>query len=182
MPAFAMITAFGQDRPGIVTGLSEGLYRCGRPIWLYPDPILKGISALVSSDDPALLGLIQDVLDTLEASSSVALAAPQIDRSLQVIVVDVARKNGETGHGRVVLLNPRIVDQDNRRLVREGCLRIPDYTGNLLRYGRPVVEGITPEGYIGLHTGADRLRLETLAFQHEVAPLNGTLFRDRIQH
>lgn len=136
-----------------------------RPIRLYPDPILKGISAPVSSDDPALPGLIQDMLDTLEASPGVALAAPQIDRFLQVIVVDVARKNGETGHGLVVLLNPRIVDQNDRCLIREGCLSVPDYTDNvlrydvlrydILRYGRTVVEGVTPDG---VHTDADRFR------------------------
>ncbi len=149
-----------------------------RPIRLYPDPILKERAKPVSLDDPALPGLIQDMLDTLEASPGVALAAPQIGSSLQVIVVDVARKNGETGHGLVVLLNPRIVDQDDRRLIREGCLSVPDYTGNVLRYGRTVVEGVTPEGCTRTLIASG---LEALAFQHEVDHLNGTLFLDRIQ-
>jgi peptide deformylase len=149
-----------------------------RPIRLYPDPILKERAKPVSLDDPTLPGLIQDMLDTLEASPGVALAAPQIGRLLQVIVVDVTRKNGETSHGLVVLLNPRIVDQDDRRLIREGCLSVPDYTGNVLRYGKTVVEGLTPEGRTRTLITSD---LEALAFQHEVDHLNGTLFLDRIQ-
>jgi peptide deformylase len=149
-----------------------------RPILLYPDPILKGVADPVSVDDPRLPGLIRDLLDTLEASPGVALAAPQIGRLLQVIVVDVRRKDGETGHGLVVLLNPRIVDQDDRRIIREGCLSVPDYTGNVLRYAQTVVEGLTPEGRTRtLMTSG----LEALAFQHEVDHLNGTLFLDRIQ-
>lgn len=149
-----------------------------RPILLYPDPILKGVAEPVSLDDPAVPGLIRDMLDTLEASPGVALAAPQIGSLLQVIVVDVTRKKGETGHGLVVLLNPRIVDQHDRHLIREGCLSVPDYTGNVLRYGRTVVEGVTPEGRTRTLIASG---LEALAFQHEVDHLNGTLFLDRIQ-
>jgi peptide deformylase len=123
-------------------------------------------------------GIIQDMLDTLEASPCVALAAPQIGESVRIIVVDVARKKGAPGHGLVILLNPRIVDQEDQRIIREGCLSVPDYTGNVLRYGRTVMEGTTPEGLTITLIATD---LEALAFQHELDHLNGTLFLDRIQ-
>jgi peptide deformylase len=149
-----------------------------RPILLYPDPILKQLAAPVVLDDPELKVLVQDMVDTLAASPGVALAAPQIGRLLQVIVVDVRRKKGEIGHGLVVLLNPRLVQQGQPRLIREGCLSVPDYTGNVLRYGETIVEGITPEGRnLTLVTSG----FEALAFQHEVDHLNGMLFLDRIQ-
>ena len=122
--------------------------------------------------------IIQDMLDTLAASSGVALAAPQIGESVQIIVVDVSRKKGERGHGLVVLLNPRIVDQDDQRIIREGCLSVPDYTGNVLRYGRAVVEGMTQEGRPRTIIASG---FEALAFQHEVDHLHGMLFLDRIQ-
>ncbi|HYL79789.1 MAG TPA: peptide deformylase, partial [Candidatus Acidoferrum sp.] len=80
------------------------------------------MSAPVSPADPAVAGIIQDMLDTLGASPGVALAAPQIGESVRIIVVDVARKKGERGHGLVILLNPRIVDQEDQRIIREGCL------------------------------------------------------------
>ncbi|WP_447977338.1 peptide deformylase [Candidatus Nitrospira bockiana] len=149
-----------------------------RPILLYPDPLLKQCAAPVVPGDPVVAAVIQDMLDTLQASPGVALAAPQIGSLLQIIVVDVARKKGETGHGLVILLNPRIIDQSGPRIIREGCLSVPDYTGNVLRYEETVVEGTTPEGQPATLVTHG---FEALAFQHEVDHLNGRLFLDRIQ-
>lgn len=118
------------------------------------------------------------MLDTLRASPGVALAAPQIGCSVQIIVVDVSRKKGEPGHGLVVLLNPRIRHQEQERIIREGCLSVPDYTGNVLRYEQAVVEGFSPEGTPVTLTMSG---FEALAFQHELDHLNGLLFLDRIQ-
>ena len=118
------------------------------------------------------------MIDTLSASPGVALAAPQIGELVQIIVVDVSRKKGEQGHGLVILLNPRIMDQSDERTIREGCLSVPDYTGNVLRYGRTVVEGLTPKGELRTIIASG---FEALAFQHEVDHLHGTLFLDRIQ-
>ena len=149
-----------------------------RPILLYPDPILKTPAAPVSPGDRAIAPIIQDMLDTLRASPGVALAAPQIGCPVQVIVVDVSRKKGETGHGLVVLLNPRISRQERKRIVREGCLSVPDYTGNVLRFEHAVVEGLSPEG---APVTIEASGFEALAFQHELDHLDGTLFLDRIQ-
>ena len=73
---------------------------------------------------------------------------------------------------------PHIVDQDDQRIIREGCLSVPDYTGNVLRYGRAVVEGMTQEGRPRTIIASG---FEALAFQHEVDHLRGMLFLDRIQ-
>lgn len=149
-----------------------------RPILLYPDPALKTPTVPVSPDDPALPAMVQDMVDTLVASPGVALAAPQIGLLLQLIVVDVTRKKGERGHGLVVLLNPRILHQEGQKVIREGCLSVPDYTGNVLRYEQALVEGVTPDGRtLTLATTG----FEALAFQHELDHLSGTLFLDRIQ-
>jgi len=149
-----------------------------RPILLYPDAILKTPSAPAVPGDPAVTSVIQDMLDTLKASPGVALAAPQIGHAVQIIVVDVSRKKGETGHGLVVLLNPRITHQEKERIVREGCLSVPDFTGNVLRYGKTVVEGLSPNG---VQTTIEASGFEALAFQHEVDHLDGRLFLDRVR-
>ncbi|MGH7260350.1 MAG: peptide deformylase [Nitrospiraceae bacterium] len=149
-----------------------------RPILLYPDPVLKTPASPVSPGDQAIAPIIQDMLDTLRASPGVALAAPQIGCSVRIIVVDVSRKKGETGHGLVVLLNPRIRHQEHEQIIREGCLSVPDYTGNVLRYEQAVVEGFSPEGTPVTLTASG---FEALAFQHELDHLNGMLFLDRIQ-
>ncbi|MCP9460415.1 MAG: peptide deformylase [Nitrospira sp.] len=149
-----------------------------RPILIYPHPLLKTPAAPVSPEDAAVVPIVQDLLDTLHASPGVALAAPQIGCPVRIIVVDVTRKKGERGHGLVVLLNPRIASQEQARIVREGCLSVPDYTGNVLRYAQTVVEGVSPDGTpVTLATNG----FEALAFQHELDHLNGTLFLDRIR-
>lgn len=149
-----------------------------RSILLYPNPVLKAKAARASPTDPILATIVQDMLDTLQASPGMALAAPQIGHSLQVIVVDVSRKKGEKGHGLVVLLNPQILHQDRPRIIREGCLSVPDYTGNVLRYEQTIVEGTTPSGEIITLVASG---FEALAFQHELDHLSGMLFLDRIQ-
>lgn len=148
-----------------------------RPILLYPDPILKRVSQPVHVGDPALENILQDMLDTLQASPGVALAAPQIGHSLQIIVVDVSRKKGESGHGLVLLCNPRLVEQEQPYTIREGCLSVPDYTGKVMRYERTVIEGIRPDGGVAVIAASG---LEALAFQHELDHLQGVLFLDRI--
>jgi peptide deformylase len=149
-----------------------------RPILLYPDPILKQRTAPVSLSDRAVAGVIQDMLDSLAASPGVALAAPQIGYALSLIVVDVSRKKGELGHGLLVLLNPRILHSDSARIVREGCLSVPDFTGNVKRYDHAMVEATTPEGQ---RTVLSVSGFEALAFQHEIDHLEGVLFLDRIE-
>ncbi len=149
-----------------------------RPILLYPHQGLKSKTAAVVISDPAVQTVVQDLLDTLAASPGVALAAPQIGHPVQVIVVDVSRKKGETGHGLTVLLNPVILAVEGRKILREGCLSVPDYTGNVLRHQQAIVEGLAPDGrVITMSTSG----FEALAFQHEVDHLHGTLFLDRIQ-
>ena len=149
-----------------------------RPILLYPHHGLKSKNAAVVPTDSMTQTVVQDLLDTLAASPGVALAAPQIGYALQVIAVDVSRKKGETGHGLILLLNPIILAQEGRKSVREGCLSVPDYTGNVLRYEEAIVEGLAPDGRVVTLQASG---FEALAFQHEVDHLNGTLFLDRIQ-
>ncbi len=148
-----------------------------RAIRLYPDPILKRQTAPVSLTDPALPDLVQDLLDTLEASPGIALAAPQIGCPVRMIVVDVTRKKGAHGHGLVVLINPRVLHQDGPRVVREGCRSVPDYTGNVRRFEQTVVEGTAPDGRVVILTTS---WFEAQAYQHEIDHLEGTLFLDRL--
>jgi peptide deformylase len=149
-----------------------------RPILLYPHPGLKSNTDAVVPTDRAVQAVIQDMLDTLAASPGVALAAPQIGHALRIIVVDVSRKKSETGHGLVVLVNPVILAQEGRKIVREGCLSVPDYTGNVLRYEQVIVEGSAQDGRVITVSASG---FEALAFQHEVDHLNGMLFLDRLQ-
>src|SRR5205823_1963748 len=124
--------------------------------------------------------LIADMLHTLDVSPGVALAAPQIGVNLRAIVVDVSRDTKEerrSGHGLVVLVNPVLLATEDEHVVREGCLSVPDFTANIRRLRRVVVEGLDP---LGRHRVLESEGYEAIAFQHELDHLDGILFLDRV--
>ncbi|MBI3994878.1 MAG: peptide deformylase [Nitrospirae bacterium] len=143
----------------------------------YPDPILKSRSEPVRAMDERIARVIKNLLDTLAASPGVAIAAPQIGAADRIIVCDVSRKVKEKHHGRMILLNPLIRRREGTKIFREGCLSVPDYTGNVSRAETVWVEGLDPEGRpVSLVAEG----FEALALQHEIDHLDGVLFLDRI--
>jgi peptide deformylase len=119
----------------------------------------------------------RDLADTLEAGPGVGLAAPQIGIPSRVIVVEAARNPRREGQGRFLLFNPVVRSHGGRQLVREGCLSIPEYTGNVLRAAEVVVEGLDAQGEPVRVEARD---YEAVVFQHELDHLDGILFLDRI--
>lgn len=151
-----------------------------RAVLHYPDPRLKASSAAIGAFDDTVTALIEDMLHTLDVSPGVALAAPQIGDNRRVIVVDVSRDTKEErriGHGLVVLVNPVLRAASDDHTVREGCLSVPDYTANIRRFRRVVIEGLDADGQ---HRVLESQGYEAIAFQHELDHLDGTLFLDRV--
>jgi peptide deformylase len=151
----------------------------------YPHPLLKSRSEQVKSIDNRITRIIRDLLDTLYASPGVALAAPQIGEPYRIIVCDVSRKVKEkhhpdhdtSHHGQIVLINPRFLRQEGKKIFREGCLSVPEYTGNVSRAERIWIKGLDPKG---LSVELIAAGFEALALQHEIDHLDGVLFLDRI--
>ena len=144
-----------------------------------PDPLLKKSAASVHPSDPGLQTLIDHMLTTMDHyPHCVGLAAPQVGHSLRVIVVNASRvdKPGSR-HGTLALLNPVIVSRSQPKLFREGCMSIPDFTGNVLRDLRVEVAGLDRQGR-PRHIHAEGF--EAIVFQHEVDHVNGKLFLDRV--
>ncbi|HEX8632180.1 MAG TPA: peptide deformylase, partial [Catenuloplanes sp.] len=113
------------------------------------------------------------------APGCVGLAAQQVGVSAQVFVVDVTgHPKAGTVHGTFALCNAKVVEASRWRAGREGCLSVPDLTGDVKRAGRVVVEAVLPG------TG-EPVRLTTDAFearavQHEIDHCSGLLFLDRV--
>lgn len=148
-----------------------------RPIVLYPNPILKRLCWVIDPASDLGREVAADLVETLDSGAGVGLAAPQIGYPYRVILVDAARNPKRHGQGRFVLFDPQIVERSGRQVIREGCLSIPEYTGNVVRAWEVVVEGTTPEG--------EKIRVraedyEAVVFQHEIDHLDGILFLDRI--
>lgn len=151
-----------------------------QPILRYPHPLLKKICHEVSTIDREIRALIQDLLDTMQAGpGSVGVAAPQIGVTLRVCVVDVsASRNGrENNHGLLRMINPRIIARSGSAIMREGCMSVPDYTGDVERSTEVTVRFQEPQGDLREITASG---FEAIALQHEMDHLDGILFLDRI--
>lgn len=147
-----------------------------RTILTAPDPRLKEPGKDVATVDDTIRTLIQDMLDTMYDADGVGLAAPQIGVSLNVVVVDVAQKEGK--NEPQVFLNPKIVwASEETANYEEGCLSVPDIWEEVERHTAIRVEYMDRDG--------KQQTLEAEGFladclQHELDHLKGTLFIDHL--
>lgn len=147
----------------------------------YPHPLLKKLTRNVETVDTEIRSLIQDLIDTMRAGpGSVGVAAPQIGVCLRVCVVDVSgsRHGKDNNHGLLTMVNPEITAASGAAIMREGCMSVPDYTGDVERATEITVrfiDGITESLQEMQFSG-----FEAVAIQHEMDHLDGLLFLDRV--
>ena len=149
-------------------------------ILLYPHPVLKKMARPVTGIDDEIRQLVEDLIDTMrDGPGSVGVAAPQIGVSLRVCVVDVSNNKlgRENNHGLLVLVNPEIVARDGAAVMREGCMSVPDYTGEVERATGMTLRFLDGEG---VAREIEASGFEAVALQHELDHLDGVLFLDRI--
>lgn len=131
--------------------------------------------------DPDVVRLAEDLVATMRVSPAcVGLAANQVGVARRVFCMDVTghRKAG-TCHGLVVLANPVVVVAERPEVAREGCMSVPDLTGNVVRAGRVVVRGVVPG--TGEEREVDADAIEARCLLHEIDHLDGLLFLDRVE-
>ncbi|MEX0875424.1 MAG: peptide deformylase [Actinomycetota bacterium] len=149
-----------------------------RPVLRFPHPVLKQPAERVGTIDDTARGLAADLTDTMRASPAcVGLAANQIGVGLRAFVIDVTgHRRARSSHGLVVLFDPEIVSTTGDVVAREGCMSVPDLTGDVARASEVVVRGTSLEGHEVTIT-ADAF--EARALMHEIDHLDGKLFLDR---
>ncbi|GJL78042.1 MAG: peptide deformylase [Nitrospinaceae bacterium] len=147
-------------------------------VLVYPDKRLKQISRPVEKFDESLLQFVSDLEETMAAGPpSVGIAAPQVGRFERIVLVDVSCKPKIKNHGRLIMINPEITDKEGSVVGREGCLSVPDYTGNVARSERISVKAYDQ---FGNHQLYNMEGFEARAVQHEMDHLEGLLFLDRL--
>ncbi|MDH5666166.1 MAG: peptide deformylase, partial [Nitrosopumilus sp.] len=98
----------------------------------YPDERLKQISNEVAVFDDVLRSFITDLEETMRAGpGGVGIAAPQVLRFERIVIVDVSGKPKIKHNGCMILVNPEITEWEGYKIGREGCMSVPDYTGNV---------------------------------------------------
>ena len=143
-----------------------------------PDDRLRQASEPVEGVDEALRTFIESLEETrLAGPSAVGIAAPQVGRFQRIVIVDVSGKKGVPNHGHQVLVNPEITHWDGFEIGREGCLSVPDFTGNVIRATRIKLGARDPWGN---PLEFEMEGFEARAVQHELDHLDGLLFVDRV--
>lgn len=137
------------------------------------NPELKKTAQPVKTITKHIKKLLDDMAETMYAAEGVGLAAPQINESLQLVVLD-------DGNGLIELINPEITAHSEELADgAEGCLSVPGYYGNVKRYQwvkvtalnrRNQVVHYEPQGFLAR------------IFQHEIDHLYGVLFIEKAEN
>jgi len=145
-----------------------------------PEPVLSTPGRDVDPAEAATIELAADLLATqLVSPGCVGLAAQQIGAAARVFSVDVSgHAKTRACHGAFVLCNAVILSATRKERGREGCMSVPDFTGDVARARRLVVRGQLPVTGQWVEVSTDGF--EAVALQHEIDHTNGLLFLDRV--
>ncbi len=152
-----------------------------KEVLVYPDTRLKEVCTAIEEVDDSAKQLLQDLVDTMvDAGHSVGIAAPQIGDVRRAAVVDVSKSKlgkKQDNHGLIQMINPEIIETEGSQIVREGCMSVPEYTGNVSR-AESIVLQYTDQNQ--QHQVIRAEGFEAIAIQHELDHLDGFLFLDRV--
>lgn len=145
----------------------------------FPDPVLKQPTRPVGRVSGPIQHFIERLIITMRAHPRcVGLAAPQVGSRYRLAVMDA------TGHpkvpvsrGLIVLVDPEMLASDGDVTRREGCLSVPDFTGNVRRAQRIHLKALDQ---FGEPYELSLEGFEAVIAQHELDHLDGRLFLDRV--
>lgn len=144
-----------------------------RAIRLNRDPVLYRKCREVEQVDDKVRQLLDDMLQTLHATSNgAAIAAPQVGVLRRLVVIDM----GETSGGVLKLVNPKIIHKQGRQVCDEGCLSFPDQWTQTVRPYQVTVQALDENGQEIQLTGEGEL---AQCFCHELDHLDGIVFLQR---
>ncbi|MFV0531435.1 MAG: peptide deformylase [Flavobacteriales bacterium] len=153
------------------------------PIIAYGDPVLKVKCKEISKDYPDLKPLLNDMLETMQSSQGVGLAAPQIGKAIRIFWVDTTPfgedeefGNEEVANFSKVFINAKMISETGKEWVfNEGCLSIPNIREDIKRHAHIEIEyfdenfELKREKYSGIIARV---------IQHEYDHIEGKLFID----
>ena len=135
------------------------------------DPVLRSKAKEIDEVNKKTNDLIDNMFETMYEEDGVGLAAPQVGMLKRIAVVDIREGN------KVVLINPKIIEEEGKAIMEEGCLSIPGETGDVIRAEKIKVRSLDREGS---QIEFEAEGFEARAIQHEIDHLNGVLFVDKI--
>lgn len=132
--------------------------------------ILRKKSKYVFKIDKRILMILDDMAETMYSANGVGLAAPQVGILKRLVVIDI-------GEGLIKLINPEIVEKEGEQQDFEGCLSVPDASGEVIRPNRVRVKALNENG---INVELEGIGFLSRALCHEIDHLDGILFIDKI--
>lgn len=145
------------------------------PIVKYPEPVLQQPGEPVTEFDDMLRAFVADMFETMYAAQGIGLAAPQVNVSRRITVVDLS--NGKDPQKKMVLINPEIIERSGKIYEEEGCLSFPEIREKVVRAAHVRVRA---QDEYGKWFEAEGEELLSRCLQHEIDHLDGVLFIFRI--
>lgn len=148
------------------------------PILSYPNPILKTRSKEVENFDEKLHTLLDDMYETMLSREGVGLAGIQVNIPQRILIINIPREDKiQYKEDLLEIINPVIVKKEGEIYFTEGCLSVPNFYEDVLRYSE--IE-ITYQDRFGTPQTLQAQDYLAVAIQHEMDHLNGVLFVDRL--
>ena len=145
------------------------------PIVKIPDPVLRQIAKPVEEITDGVRQLLDDMTATMYDAPGIGLAAPQINVSQRLVVMD---SGNDVLPELYKMVNPEIIILSKEHSVlEEGCLSIPDQTAEVKRPTEVSIKYLDETGSTQTLTTDGLL---AACIQHEIDHLNGVLFIDHI--
>ena len=158
------------------------------PIYILGQPVLRKVAEDIPTDYPNLDEFLKDMWDTLAESEGIGLAAPQVGKSIRVVVIDLdvlSDDMPEYKDFRRVYINPHIVDS-----LEEGCLSLPAIHEKVTRPKRIHVQWLDEkmqphdewvDGYLARVMQHEFDHLEGKVFTDRVSPLRKQLIKNKLK-
>jgi peptide deformylase len=151
------------------------------PIVAYGHPVLRKVAQDVGPDYPGLKEFISDLFETMYKTDGVGLAAPQVNRSIRIFVIDASHfseQQPELEGFRKAFINPHITAESGEEWIfNEGCLSVPDIREDISRKPRVRIEYVDEDfvPHDEIYEG-----IAARIIQHEYDHLQGIMLVDRI--
>lgn len=133
------------------------------------DEVLRKKCRPVEEIDNKILTLLEDMADTMYKADGVGLAAPQVGILKRIVTIDA-------GNGLFEMINPVILEQSGEQDGPEGCLSIPDTSGEVKRPMNVKAKYTDRNGETVI---VEAEELFARAICHELDHLDGILYRDK---
>ena len=135
----------------------------------YPDPRLHKVAKPVQEVNAEIRRLVEDMAETMYAAPGIGLAATQVDKHIQLLVIDITKEQNNLQ----VFINPKVIEKSGIKEYEEGCLSVPGVYDTVTRAEKVKVEALDANGR---SFTLEAEGLLAVCIQHEMDHLLGKVF------